>query len=199
VREGKLNDPADAARFLDIAARQVDRLNAIIEDLLELSRIEQSEREGVSREPHRVRDVIENALSVCTGKAAARNISLELDCPEDLQANVNSPLLEQATINLLDNAVKYSEPGQPVKVSAAVHEGELAITVEDQGCGIPEEHLNRIFERFYRVDKARSRQLGGTGLGLAIVKHIAQAHGGSVTVDSSPGKGSTFTIRLPKK
>ena len=198
VREGKFNDPGDAARFLDIAARQADRLNAIIEDLLELSRIEQSEREGVRREPHRVRDVLENALSVCTGKVAAKNISLELDCPDDLQANVNGPLLEQALINLLDNAVKYSEPGQPVKVSGAVHDGELAIAVEDQGCGIPEEHLDRIFERFYRVDKARSRKLGGTGLGLAIVKHIVQATGGEIRVTSTPGEGSTFTIVLPQ-
>jgi two-component system phosphate regulon sensor histidine kinase PhoR len=106
-------------------------------------------------------------------------------------------LLEQAVANLVDNAVKYSEPGGRVEVSARANAEALEISVRDQGCGIAREHLPRIFERFYRVDKARSRKLGGTGLGLAIVKHIAQAHGGEVDVKSRPGEGSTFTIRLP--
>jgi len=96
------------------------------------------------------------------------------------------------------NAIKFSEPGQPVEVKAEQTSAETLLTVADHGCGIERQHLPRLFERFYRVDKARSRKLGGTGLGLAIVKHIAQAHGGSVTVESAPGKGSTFTLRLPR-
>jgi two-component system phosphate regulon sensor histidine kinase PhoR len=121
-----------------------------------------------------------------------------LECEPGLTARANALLLEQAVVNLLDNAIKYSEPGHEVQLSAANTSGEVTIRVADSGCGIAEEHLARIFERFYRVDRARSRKLGGTGLGLAIVKHIAQAHHGRVTVESTPGVGSTFTIHLPR-
>jgi two-component system phosphate regulon sensor histidine kinase PhoR len=114
-----------------------------------------------------------------------------------LRARVNVPLLEQALVNLVDNAVKYSEPGKSVTVEAALRDGALVIQVRDEGPGIEREHLPRIFERFYRVDKGRSREMGGTGLGLSIVKHIAQAHGGSVAVQSEPGQGSLFTLTLP--
>jgi len=110
---------------------------------------------------------------------------------------VDPSLIEQAVVNLLDNAIKYSDDGGIVRVEAAQGEDEVTIAVQDQGAGIDKKHLSRLFERFYRVDKARSRQLGGTGLGLAIVKHIVQAHGGKVLVESTLGKGSTFTIHLP--
>jgi two-component system phosphate regulon sensor histidine kinase PhoR len=106
-------------------------------------------------------------------------------------------LLEQAVVNLLDNAIKYSQPESAIHLRARQKESKIMISVEDQGMGIAKKHLPRLFERFYRVDKARSRTMGGTGLGLAIVKHIAQAHGGDITVDSTLGKGSTFTIHLP--
>jgi two-component system phosphate regulon sensor histidine kinase PhoR len=99
-------------------------------------------------------------------------------------------------VNLIDNAIKYSEPGSAVQVEAQRAGTEVMVTVRDQGCGIAPEHLPRIFERFYRVDAARSRKEGGTGLGLAIVKHIAQAHGGKVRVESAPGKGSLFSLHL---
>jgi two-component system phosphate regulon sensor histidine kinase PhoR len=112
---------------------------------------------------------------------------------------VNAKLLEQAVVNLLDNAVKYSEPGKTVRIAASADEKEAVIRVTDEGCGIESEHLPRLFERFYRVDKSRSRKLGGTGLGLAIVKHIVQAHGGGVSVESQPGKGSAFRILLPQQ
>ena len=114
-------------------------------------------------------------------------------------APINPPLLEQAVVNLIDNAVKYSPEGSEVSVSLEQADDEIVIRVADHGPGIPREHLTRLFERFYRVDKARSRDLGGTGLGLSIVKHIAQVHGGRVSVESTLGRGSTFSVYLPRR
>ena len=130
-------------------------------------------------------------------KSQAKQIEIELRCADDIVANINMPLLEQAAVNLLDNAIKYSPSSSKIEVAAAQADEQISITVTDFGCGIDKESLPRLFERFFRVDKARSRNLGGTGLGLAIVKHIVQAHNGSVAVESSPGKGSKFTIKLP--
>ncbi len=198
LREGALDEPEQAHRFLDIVARQVDRLNAIIDDLLSLARIEQEAGEArVDLAEARVCDVLSCAISACEPKAAARSISITLACEPALTVRMNPALVEQAVINLVDNAVKYSEPGAQVTVHSERSGGEVLISVSDTGIGIERKHLPRLFERFYRADKARSRSLGGTGLGLAIVKHIAQAHGGSVEVDSTPGKGSTFTIHIP--
>jgi two-component system phosphate regulon sensor histidine kinase PhoR len=114
-----------------------------------------------------------------------------------MPARVNARLIEQALVNLLDNAVKFSATGRLVSVEGRREDEQWVLSVRDQGCGIAAEHLPRLFERFYRVDKARSRQSGGTGLGLAIVKHIVMAHGGAVNVESTPGRGSVFSIRLP--
>ncbi len=198
LQDGALNQPADAERFLGIIARQADRLNTIIDDLLSLSRIEQESDAGqLDRKPAHVREILSGAALTCQVKADARRVTLRLNCAPELQARVNARLVEQAVVNLLDNAIKFSEPGQPVEVDARLMENSLVIVVRDRGCGIPREHLPRLFERFYRVDKARSRELGGTGLGLAIVKHIAQAHGGQVTVESVPGQGSTFRLYFP--
>jgi two-component system phosphate regulon sensor histidine kinase PhoR len=119
-------------------------------------------------------------------------------CAAELRATVNAPLLEQAIVNLLENAITYSNPDSCVWVSARQDDDMLVIDVRDQGVGIPHDHLDRIFERFYRVDNARSRERGGTGLGLAIVKHIAQVHGGQVAVTSTVGQGSTFTLHIPR-
>jgi two-component system, OmpR family, phosphate regulon sensor histidine kinase PhoR len=201
LRDGALADPEDARRFLDIIARNADRLNAIIEDLLALSRLEQdAERDHVVLERAPVRPTLEAAIALSGPSAADKGIRVELSCDAALEARINAPLLEQAVVNLLGNAIKFSEPGASIEIS--VHRAEApsatAIAVRDHGCGIPPEHLPRVFERFYRVDKARSRKQGGTGLGLAIVKHIAQAHGGRVTVASEAGKGSLFTLYLPE-
>ncbi len=197
LRDGALHEP-DAERFLDIIARNVRRLRTIIEDLLALARLEQEEEGGqISLSRKAVRPVLENAAALCVNAAAERSISVELDCPDALRARLNAALLEQAVVNLLDNAVKYSPSGGTVILRAGQDAGGVLITVQDSGCGIPREHHARLFERFYRVDKARSCKLGGTGLGLAIVKHIVQAHHGAVSVDSAPGRGSVFTIRLP--
>ncbi len=198
--DGAADDPADNRRFLEIIARQAERLESIIEDLLALSRIEQSEGAGnLPLERVAIADVLSAAAADCLPRAGERSIELQVDCDPSIEADVNAALLEQAVINLVDNAIKYTGAGKAVRLSAAsdADGGGVAIVVRDEGCGIEAEHLPRLFERFYRVDKARSRKLGGTGLGLSIVKHIVQAHGGTVAVESRPGVGSTFTIRLP--
>ncbi|MEW6667819.1 MAG: two-component system histidine kinase PnpS [Thermodesulfobacteriota bacterium] len=199
LREGAAEDPREAERFLGIIQKHVERLEALVEDLLSLSRIEkEAERKEIPLTAQPVREVLVAALQLCQGKAAGKDIPMELACPEDLKARINSPLLEQAMVNLLDNAITYSEPGRPVRVTAAEGENEILIQVRDEGCGIEKVHLGRLFERFYRVDRARSRKLGGTGLGLSIVKHIMEAHRGRVSVESEPGKGSIFTVHLLK-
>jgi two-component system phosphate regulon sensor histidine kinase PhoR len=197
---GAIEESDSAPRFLEIIARQADRLNAIIEDLLALSRIEQEEeKSGIHLDPVAVRDVIQSALLSCQVRAQDKQVRLAVDCSGELQCPANAPLLEQALVNLVDNAITYSSEGGEVRIAARAAANGLEITVRDFGCGIAREHLPRLFERFYRVDKARSRKQGGTGLGLAIVKHIIQAHGGQVRVDSAPGEGSLFTISLPAK
>ncbi len=198
LMDGAINQPKEAARFLSIIAKQADRLGAIIDDLLALSRIEEeAEREQIALSLLPLRATLIAAVQACELAARDKQINLQLACPDDLSARINPTMLEQAVINLIDNAVKYSEPGTAVNVQAECRDREVRIQVVDQGSGIPAEHLPRLFERFYRVDKARSRKLGGTGLGLAIVKHIVQAHKGRVEVESKPGSGSTFTIHLP--
>jgi len=198
LRDGALRSPEDAERFLKIIARQVDQLNAIIEDLLVLSRIEQNgERNGIKLEPRKIRDVLESAIEVCSNRAVEKDISIGLACDAELTGLVHFPLLTQAVVNLLDNAISFSNPGSAVRVEAGQENDGNYIRVQDQGCGIPQDHIPRLTERFYRVDKARSRKVGGTGLGLAIVKHIIQSHGGTLSVRSTPGQGSTFTLHLP--
>lgn len=199
LRDGAIRRPADAQKFLEIVAKQADRMNSIVEDLLLLSRVEQDAREEkVVLEHTPLKGVVLEAVQVCELKAHEKDIKITVNSPDGVSARINAALLEQAVINLLDNAIKYSEPGRPVDVTVEETAAEVVIRVVDRGSGIEPQHLSRIFERFYRVDKARSRKLGGTGLGLAIAKHIVQAHGGTITVESTPGAGSTFSIHLPK-
>ncbi|MCK9296419.1 MAG: cell wall metabolism sensor histidine kinase WalK [Desulfobulbaceae bacterium] len=201
--EGAMDNREDADRFLKIILKQTNQLYAIIEDLLSLSRIEKlSENEEVELSLGNLRQILEEAVQTCQMKASQKNIRITVDCPEKLQARVNPTLLEQAVVNLVVNAVKYSEAEAEVIVSAAEKKlddgtNRVVISVRDFGIGIAKKHLPRLFERFYRSDKARSRKLGGTGLGLSIVKHIAQTHGGEVAVTSQEGQGSTFFISLP--
>ncbi len=198
LQDGALRQPDDAEHFLQIIARHADRLEAIIEDLLSLSRIEQEAETAVLRlDDCAMTVILQNAVQACELKAGAKEITITLECPDELRARVNPALLEQALVNLLDNALKYSEPHSRIELTATRIDDNAVISVRDHGSGIPTEHLPRLFERFYRVDKGRSRKLGGTGLGLAIVKHIAQAHGGHVTVESTVGHGSLFTLYLP--
>ena len=189
----------DDARFMAMLGRQVERLSAIVEDLLSLSRIEHdAAHKRVPLEAGAICDVLRRAAQAFAKAADVKGIEVKVECPGDLVAPINAPLLEQAVGNLIDNAIKYSGERTRVVVSGTATEGAIEIRVADEGPGIDRKHLSRIFERFYRVDQARSRALGGTGLGLAIVKHIVLAHGGSVSVESTPGQGSAFTIHLPR-
>ncbi len=200
--DGALTEPENARRFVEIMARQADRLAAIIDDLLALSRIERlGEGELDEPEPMSVaplRPILQSVIDGLAPRAREKEQPLELACEPELAARVSERLLEQALTNLLDNAIKYSPAGRPIRLSARRGEGELRLEVLDQGPGIPPEHRERIFERFHRIDPARSRQIGGTGLGLAIVKHIAQLHGGRVGIESPAEGGSCFVIYLPE-
>ncbi len=195
---GDWNHGPDILRFLEIISQQAGRLNAIIDDLLTLSRLEQKEGH-VMKEETRLAAVIETAIYLCQLQAGKKNIKVEMICPDDLTLEINAPLIEQALVNLIVNAVKYSEPEKSVLVLAEKQPDKVIIYVKDEGFGIDRKHLDRLFERFYRVDTARSRKLGGTGLGLSIVKHIMQAHEGTIRVESSVGIGSTFILTIPLK
>ncbi|WP_372794299.1 ATP-binding protein [Pontiella sp.] len=190
------NHEPNILRFLEIINQQAGRLNNIIDDLLTLSRLEQKEGH-VMTEMTRLSGVIETAIYLCQLQAGKKNIQIDCICPEELELQINAPLIEQALVNLIINAVKYSEPDKKVLVLAEKHEGFVSLCVKDEGFGIERKHLERLFERFYRVDTARSRKLGGTGLGLSIVKHIVLAHDGTIRVESKLGTGTTFIIEIP--
>ncbi|MBI2302843.1 MAG: HAMP domain-containing protein [Armatimonadetes bacterium] len=190
--------PEEARRMLEIVARQAERLANIIEDLLTLSRLDSGDPgSDIELRTTALAPILQRAVQDVALRAQEQGVRVAMICGE-VQARVNDALLEQAVANLLDNAIKYSPAGAEVTVEVDEADDGLRITVSDQGCGIPPEHLPRLFERFYRVDRARSRALGGTGLGLAIVKHIALVHGGSVAVESELGQGSRFGIHLPR-
>ena len=191
--------PKDKKRFLKIILKHVDRLHLILEDLLALARIENKDDEnGILPEEINLNNLIATALQIVQAKADAKKITIEFFVDDRIIIKIDKYLIEQALVNFVDNAIKYSKKGTSIQITADIKEDELLISVQDHGVGIPAKHLSRIFERFYRVDKARSRNLGGTGLGLSIAKHIATAHKGRVTVKSKPDQGSIFTIHLPK-
>jgi len=199
LQDGALKSPEDAERFLGIINKELDRLNSVIEDLLMLSRIERdTEGAQISLELTPVAGILQGAVQSRQAKAEEKNIAVDMKCDKNLSVRANALLLENAVINLLDNAINHSEKGSSILMEASRTDEGIAIHIIDHGYGIEKKHISRIFERFYRVDKARSRKQGGTGLGLAIVKHIVQAHCGRLQVESSPGEGSTFSIYLPK-
>jgi two-component system phosphate regulon sensor histidine kinase PhoR len=198
LRHGSVKNPEEIERFLGIIEKHVNRLTAILEDLISLSRIEQDdEKKAIKLQKNPIKNVLQTAIGNCREKANLKDITVDYVCEENLFAMIDPTLLEQALVNLLDNAITYSHEGSSVQISAFQKRDSIIISVQDHGTGITKEHLPRIFERFYRADKARNRDLGGTGLGLAIVKHITQVHGGYATVESTPGKGSTFSLNLP--
>lgn len=198
LTDGAIENIEESKQFLNIITRHILRLENIIEDLLTLSRIEtESEKQTLSMKEESIAQLLSTVIDDCHIKANTKSILIDCDCNQDIRANVNFSLLIQAVNNLVDNAIKYSNKSSTITIKAEQVNTSTNISVIDQGCGIPQKHIERLFERFYRVDKARSRKLGGTGLGLAIVKHIVQAHNGYITVESETGTGSNFTIHLP--
>ncbi|MBD3181711.1 HAMP domain-containing protein [Candidatus Poribacteria bacterium] len=185
-------DPETQKMFIQVVRRNVDRISNMVSDLLLLSRLEVSEAQR-DFEKVDIAEVSENVIKLIERIAQNKGLELKMEIEPGLVVNGDPFLLEQMMLNLLDNAVKYTEKGE-VALHASQEDGKVKIQISDTGVGIPQRHLSRIFERFYRVDKARSRDLGGTGLGLSIVKHIIQIHEGSIDVESQPGIGTKFNI-----
>jgi two-component system phosphate regulon sensor histidine kinase PhoR len=193
--DGARENPEVAERFLKIIERNTQRLDFLIQDLLTISALE-SEKITLDLQPVNLHALVEKVFADLQSRAETKKIKLQNQLPE-LVANADANRLEQVFANLVDNAIKYGRNEGSVFVGGKkLDDGKLEIFVRDDGPGIPPESLPRIFERFYRVDKARSREAGGTGLGLAIVKHIVQAHGGEVRAESEPGKGATFFLTI---
>jgi two-component system phosphate regulon sensor histidine kinase PhoR len=195
---GAKDNPDLTARFLQTIARNTDRLTYLIEDLLTLSRLE-SGRMVLNLHPTELRELAARLVEDFSVPATARRVTIQNGIPTGLSARADADRVQQILSNLLDNAIKYGREGGEVALGARdTGGGFIELWVRDDGPGIPPTALGRVFERFYRVDKARSRDQGGTGLGLAIVRHITQSHGGEVRVESELGKGATFFFTLPK-
>ncbi len=197
--DGARNDPTVALRFLQKIENHAERLRFLIEDLLTISQLE-SRQVVLHPKPGPLRPLVARVLDDFAARARDRAIVLNNQVPEDLRARADFDRMQQVFLNLIDNAIKYGRAGGSVTVGGAclgpAAEPRVELWVTDDGPGIPKEALDRVFERFYRVDAARSRDQGGTGLGLSIVKHIVQAHGGEVRAESEPGKGATFRFTL---
>jgi two-component system, OmpR family, phosphate regulon sensor histidine kinase PhoR len=194
---GALDDPENNRRFLEIIREHATRLGRLTDDLLKLARIEAGKME-VQFSPVNIADLVETCAETTLLKAAQKQIALHIDIPATMPAvRGDGGLLHEVLQNLLDNAVQYTPAGGKIDVSASLRDGSALITVADTGIGIPAVDQERIFERFYRVDAARSREVGGTGLGLSIAKHIVEAHGGRIWVESEVGLGSRFTFLVP--
>lgn len=189
--------PGELLRILEIMERHSDRLNALVEDVLSLARLESPGAE-LDLSEISLPDFLQEILRDWEKRLEAKQLKLRLDAPPDLpKLEADESRLQEIIYNLLDNAVKYSQAGGVITLRAGVEGDRARISVSDEGIGISASDLPRIFERFYRADKGRSRELGGTGLGLSIVKHIAQLHGGTVEAQSEPGKGTTISVLLP--
>lgn len=187
----------DALKFLAIIKNNIDRLICLVDDLLALSKLERLEDTGAVFDSFCLMQLIDNSIKNCKILLDEKQIKVQVTCPEKLTVKADPLLMEQAISNLVDNAVKYSDPQSDIFIEATEKDSGVSIKIRDTGSGIENTHLPRIFNRFYRVDKARSRDKGGTGLGLAIVKHIIHYHRGKITVSSVPYKGTIFEIHLP--
>jgi two-component system, OmpR family, phosphate regulon sensor histidine kinase PhoR len=194
---GALDDRKDADEFVEIIERNARRLRRLVEDLLDLSKIE-GKAFKIALAEEELRPIFAQARKLAEDAAARRRMSIVLEDPGELSAWVDRHAFEQVLGNLLDNAIKYAGDGAGITVSARLEGDMIAVSVADTGSGIAPQHLERLFERFYRVDTGRSREMGGTGLGLAIVKHLVESMGGAVAVKSELGRGTTFTLRVPR-
>ena len=198
LQTGALADPIAANRFLDIIERNAVRLQSLVEDMLELSKLESNEFK-LKRERVELQRVVPIVLARFRERAEKKGVRLAAELAAGLPAVEGDPrALEHVLSNLVDNAVKYCPSGTRIVVSATADDARVRLVVADTGPGIPAEHLPRVFERFYRVDAGRSRELGGTGLGLSIVKHMVETMSGKVAVESSVGRGSTFIVSLQR-
>ncbi|HXS67598.1 MAG TPA: ATP-binding protein, partial [Candidatus Polarisedimenticolia bacterium] len=196
--DGAKDNPEVETKFLQTIQRNSERLQFLIEDLLTISELE-SGRLKMNLQSVRLRSLVDRVLEDFKTQAESRHVELKNEMP-DLTARADSDRLQQVLGNLIGNAIKYGRSDGHVGVSGRLANANLVeLCVHDDGPGIPPESIERVFERFYRVDKARSREQGGTGLGLSIVKHIVQSHGGKVWVKSEPGKGAAFYFTLPAK
>jgi two-component system, OmpR family, phosphate regulon sensor histidine kinase PhoR len=196
--EGAKDNPDLAAQFLRTIEKHADRLTFLIEDLLTISRLE-SGRTVMDLNEVELHDEVQRVIDDLQARAAERKIRMDNQVPPELRARADTDRLQQVLFNLVENAIKYGRPEGIVTVAAKMRsDNNIVVSVQDNGPGIPPEARERVFERFYRVDRARSRESGGTGLGLAIVKHIVQAHGGEVWVESEMGAGTTFRFTLPQ-
>ncbi|HBR03267.1 MAG TPA: PAS domain-containing sensor histidine kinase [Ruminiclostridium sp.] len=197
LKDGAINDAKVASKFLDIIEIEADRLRILIDDILELSEIESMKEEN-DRQPFALLPLAQEIESMLNNAASEKGVTLHLQIDPHLILKANRHRMKQLLLNLVDNGIKYNKPGGTVTVTAEQAGSQVEIHVKDTGIGIPLDHTDRIFERFYRVDKGRSRAMGGTGLGLSIVKHIAQLYGGSVRVMSEEGKGSDFAVFIER-
>jgi two-component system phosphate regulon sensor histidine kinase PhoR len=195
--ESATTDEENSKRFLSIIRKNASRMHSLIDDILELSAIEAGTVKLEAREAE-LGGIVEDVLDSLAGKATSKGVTLTSNIEPGTVVLADPVRLEQMLTNLIENAIKFNREGGSVVVKFDSTEDRIRIMVEDTGEGIPAQHLERLFERFYRVDRARSRDMGGTGLGLAIVKHLARAHGGEVGVESKLGEGSVFSIELPR-
>jgi two-component system phosphate regulon sensor histidine kinase PhoR len=197
LKEGAVEDPENRLRFLDIIDEHSKKLSHLIEDLLFLSKME-SGAAGIKKERLDAGRMLQTIIKLFGDRVAAKKIQVRFDMePAPFLIPVDVKTMDQAFSNLIDNAIKYNRENGEITVRARYEDGRAVLRIKDTGVGIPPSDLDRVFERFYRVDKSRSRESGGTGLGLAIVKHIVECHGGEVRVESEPQKGSVFIIALP--
>ncbi len=195
--DGAMEDPILGRRFLEVVQRETDRMARLVNDLLQLSQMEYL-RQRWKRQPLNIEDVIADVVERLRLEASSKGLSLRVDSePELPQVLGDAEQLGQVLANLLSNAIKFTPPGGSVAVTAQRHPRGVAVTVRDTGIGIPREDLPRVFDRFYRVEKARSREMGGTGLGLSIAREIVEAHDGSIEIESEPGRGTRVTLVVP--
>ena len=196
LEDGAIDDKENNRRFLSVIHRNAERMHSLIADILELSLIE-SGNISIDKTQVRLAHLLDEIFDSLSAKAEGREIALVHDIDADCRVLADPGRLEQMLTNLVDNAIKFNVEGGSVEVTCRRTDSVSVVTVADTGEGIPRENLERVFERFYRLDRGRTREVGGTGLGLAIVKHLARLHGGEVSVESELGRGTAFHVELP--